>query len=115
MSGSGAIRATAPTVRVLEALLEDPGGCFYGFELLAHAEMKSGTLYPILARLERAGWLASHWEEADPRLLSRPRRRYYLLTSQGRELSVEAVREFRKSRPKVRESFRPRPWAPEPA
>lgn len=45
--------------------------------------MLSGTVYPILLRLEQAGWLESEWETADPVLLSRPRRRLYRLTGLG--------------------------------
>ena len=49
-------------------------------------EMKEGSLYPVLYRLEAAGYLASEWEKDDvPR--KGPRRRQYWLTKSGtREL-----------------------------
>lgn len=46
--------------------------------------LPEGTVYPALHRLERAGWLASAWSEAEGR-----RRRVYRLTRRGRrELSL---------------------------
>lgn len=42
-------------------------------------ETATGTLYPALRRLEKAGWLASEWSEVNGR-----RRRTYSLTSAGR-------------------------------
>ena len=39
--------------------------------------------YPILFRLERAGWLESRWEDGDPKALGRPRRRLYQVTALG--------------------------------
>jgi DNA-binding PadR family transcriptional regulator len=55
------------------------------------AGLASGTIHPILARLERAGWLESRWEDVDPREQGRPRRRYYQLTPDGVELAGDAL------------------------
>nr|WP_285485880.1 helix-turn-helix transcriptional regulator [Amycolatopsis taiwanensis] len=49
----------------------------YGLEICAAAGLASGTIHPILARLEKAGWLRSRWEDANPADQGRPRRRYY--------------------------------------
>lgn len=76
-------RVTRQTLRVLSALLERPSDELYGRELLGKTRLKSGTLYPALARLERAGWIESRWEETDPQVAGRPRRRFYRLTAQG--------------------------------
>ena len=54
-----------------------------GADLARESGFKSGTLYPILLRLEAAGWLASRWEEGEPASLGRPRRRYYRITAIG--------------------------------
>ncbi len=43
----------------------------------------TGTIYPILARLEAAGWVVSDWEAIDPAEEGRPRRRLYYLTGAG--------------------------------
>ncbi|MET8848468.1 helix-turn-helix transcriptional regulator [Amycolatopsis sp. NPDC004625] len=68
---------------MLQVLLADPAEEYYGLELSAATQLPSGTLHPILARLESLGWLESHWENADPRAEGRPRRRYYKLSPDG--------------------------------
>ncbi|WP_233160459.1 PadR family transcriptional regulator [Actinophytocola xanthii] len=72
-------RMTLPTQRVLRTLLDDPAREMYGLEICAAAGLPSGTIHPILARLEGVGWVRSHWESIDPRVEGRPRRRYYRL------------------------------------
>lgn len=72
-------RMTLPTQAVLRELLADPTKAMYGLEICAAAGLPSGTIHPILARLERVGWLESDWEEVDPHEKGRPRRRYYRL------------------------------------
>ncbi len=74
---------TIPTQRVLEALLHDPERELYGVEIGEAAELRSGTVHPILARLEGLGWLQSRWEDVDPQVEGRPARRYYRLTAEG--------------------------------
>ncbi|MFB4275776.1 PadR family transcriptional regulator [Nonomuraea sp. MTCD27] len=59
-------------------------GEVYGAQITAATGLRSGCLYPILARLERGGWLTSRWEATDPHLLGRPLRRYYQVTERGR-------------------------------
>ena len=54
-----------------------------GVEIGRETKLASGTLYPILLRLEQAGWLDSRWEIEDPRSLGRPRRRLYRMTGVG--------------------------------
>ena len=51
-----------------------------------------GTLYKALDRLERAGYLASRWE--DPQLAAddgRPRRRHYRITMSGEAAHADAI------------------------
>lgn len=84
-------RMTLSTQLVLRALLGRPTHEFYGLELCAAAGLASGTVHPILARLERFGWLQSRWEELDPHEAGRPRRRYYCLTHDGAELARDAL------------------------
>ncbi|MDI5971853.1 PadR family transcriptional regulator [Streptomyces sp. SL13] len=74
---------TLPTQLVLRALLENPTEELYGLQVSSRAELPSGTIHPILARLESVGWLESRWEDADPHEQGRPRRRYYRLSSDG--------------------------------
>jgi DNA-binding PadR family transcriptional regulator len=85
---------SAQTLKVLATLLEPSGGELSGADVGRAANLKSGTLYPILLRLENAGWVNSKWEEGDPRVLGRPRRRYYWMTGVGRTRALAAFREL---------------------
>jgi PadR family transcriptional regulator PadR len=82
---------TIPTQLVLRVLLADPSRELYGVEIGQAAGLPSGTIHPILARLEGVGWLTSRWEEIDPRTEGRPARRYYRLTPDGAELARAAL------------------------
>jgi DNA-binding PadR family transcriptional regulator len=91
MEQHSAPRMTIPTQLVLRALLSDPARELYGVEIGHAAGLPSGTVHPILARLEGVGWLESRWEEIDPRAEGRPARRYYRLTPDGLELAGAAL------------------------
>lgn len=82
---------TAQTLAMLNVMLDDPTQPWYGLEVAEASGLKTGTIYPALARLERAGWLASWWEQGDPRSLARPRRRLYQLTGLGENRARDAV------------------------
>ena len=86
-------QVTRQTERVLVALLRDPARHRYGLDLSRETGLKSGTLYPILARLEGAGWVVSEWEEIDPSAEGRRPRRYYRLTREGKRIARAAVEE----------------------
>ena len=62
---------------ILKVFLEDPQQPRYGFELMRRTGQPSGTLYPILAKLEQAGWIAGGKEVSDPKTEGRPPRRFY--------------------------------------
>lgn len=55
--------------------LDDPSKERYGLEICAATGLPSGTVHPILARLEGLNWVDSAWEQTDPREQGRPRRR----------------------------------------
>jgi PadR family transcriptional regulator PadR len=74
---------TAALAGVLEAFLADPATERYGLDIMQATGYPSGTVYPILMRLQRAEWLAGHWEEIDPAAVGRPARRWYRLTPDG--------------------------------
>ncbi|GAA3135244.1 PadR family transcriptional regulator [Streptosporangium carneum] len=84
-------RMTLPTQLVLRVLLADPTREMYGLEICAASGLASGTIHPILARLEGVGWLRSRFEDIDPHEQGRPRRRYYHLTSDGAEHARAAL------------------------
>ncbi|MEU7480845.1 PadR family transcriptional regulator [Lentzea sp. NPDC042327] len=68
------------TVDVLEVLL-GASGPRWGLEIIKLTGRPSGSVYPLLDRLERAGWVTSSWEDDDTR--KGPRRRMYVLTPDG--------------------------------
>jgi PadR family transcriptional regulator len=83
---------TLTTLLILQALLDaDPSQEMYGLEIRKATGLATGTLYPILARLEGGGWVTSTWETLDQRDAGRPRRRYYRLTDGGREAAESAL------------------------
>lgn len=64
----------------------------YGFDLMRATELPSGTVYPILRRLESGGLVRSRWEnETKAFSEGRPRRRYYEATAQGLAALSEAL------------------------
>ena len=71
---------TPKMARVLKVFLEDPDQPRYGFELMKLTGMASGSLYPMLAKLETAGWLSRGKEDIDPRAAGRPARTNYVIT-----------------------------------
>jgi PadR family transcriptional regulator len=71
------------TLKALEAFLENPTEELSGADVHKRSGIASGTLYPILLRLESAGWFVSRWETIDPVSAGRPRRRLYRLTRNG--------------------------------
>lgn len=75
---------TGPLERVLRAFLADSSAPRYGYDLMKAARLPSGTLYPMLARLQDQGLVASEWESrADGDAGGRPPRKYYRLTAEG--------------------------------
>jgi len=79
---------TQITALVLRAIAS---GHQYGFDVMEACGMPSGTVYPALRRLEKAGLLGSGWEDEDEaHAAGRPRRRTYHLTSRGRKALPEA-------------------------
>jgi len=81
------------TLRVLQAIAS---GYMYGFDIMGATGLPSGTVYPILSKLEDSGFLRSRWEDARiARREKRPQRRSYELTAEGREALRETVEKYR--------------------
>ena len=80
----------------LAVLLAVAPGRRYGLEIIRHLEfadlvLTEGTIYPLLARLEREGLLKAEWVEGEgPRA-----RKYYQLTAGGRVRMKNMAHEFR--------------------
>ncbi len=71
---------------VVLAVLSQLNTARYGYSLIQRLseqglDIEEGTLYPLLRRLEKQGWLASEWDTTE----SRPRK-YYRISDVGREV-----------------------------
>jgi PadR family transcriptional regulator, regulatory protein PadR len=66
---------------IMEALQQRSGGAL---------DLPTGTLYPALRRLERAGYLGSEWS-----IVAGRKRRTYRLTSAGRRMLAAERTEWR--------------------
>jgi PadR family transcriptional regulator PadR len=84
-------RISLQGLKVLKAFLDaweqDASMEMSGADVMRAARLTSGTIYPLLIRLEEAGILACRWEKQKPADLGRPRRRLYSLTSTGAEFA----------------------------
>jgi len=75
------MRITLVTALVMQAI--GAGHC-HGFDIVEVTGYPTGTVYPALRRLERDGYVTSHWEhERTATREGRPARRYYELTASG--------------------------------
>jgi PadR family transcriptional regulator, regulatory protein PadR len=71
----------------------------HGYEISKLIEQRSGgavrfhvaSLYPMLYRLERRGWIQGRWVEKS----GQRRRRYYRVTSHGRRILAAQLRGWR--------------------
>lgn len=88
------VRMSLQTLKVLESFLQNPTEELSGAQVLQAARLASGTVYPILLRLESAGWFVSRWESIDPSSAGRPRRRFYRLTPTGLRRASEVFASF---------------------
>ena len=79
--------ASRQTYLLLAALLEQPRTWRHGYELAKETGLKSGTLYPLLMRLNDQGLLDARWQASD--LAGKPPRHMYRLTAGGLALARE--------------------------
>jgi PadR family transcriptional regulator, regulatory protein PadR len=78
-----AVKLTGPLERVLRVMLADPSAPRYGYDLMKAAKLPSGTLYPMLVRLQHDGLVNAEWEAPREDTVGRPPRKYYQLTAEG--------------------------------
>ena len=101
-------RLTLPTAMVLLAVSRN---YCYGFDISDATGLPSGTVYPVLRRLEDAGLLRSRWEAPQTaRAEQRPPRRYYTVTTSG----AQAVRDVVGRYPTLERAFDGPNPSPEP-
>jgi DNA-binding PadR family transcriptional regulator len=82
------VRLSPQTIQVLEIFLEDPKSWNYGYDISRSTGLKSGTLYPILMRLEERKLLETCWESAE---VGKPPRHMYRLTPDGLKYACERL------------------------
>lgn len=91
-------------------LINVSGVTLDGLDLIRATGLPSGTLYPLLERLQRAGWVEARWEELNPVAAGRPARRYYRLTAEGAAAArSELAALYQQLGPAQQGSTRPRP------
>lgn len=84
MKRSRSLSAAARSVLFL--LAEAGPGWSYGYDLCRRAGVKSGTLYPLLIRLEQQKYLEAQWLPPEP---GRPPRHVYRLTAAGHRFALD--------------------------
>lgn len=85
-------RLSRETLLVLDRFMERATDWRYGYELSRETGLKSGTLYPILMRLEKYGLLEARWVATQEGV---PPRHTYQLTPNGLELARTQLAEAR--------------------
>jgi len=74
------LRLSPQTVLVLQEFLQAPQIWRYGYDISRNADLKSGTLYPILMRLAEHKLLETRWDVSES---GKPPRHMYKLTLSG--------------------------------
>jgi PadR family transcriptional regulator, regulatory protein PadR len=92
--GTDKFRITTQTLNVLGALVSSRDD-ISGADIARLTKLSSGTLYPILMRLEQHKWIESRWETEDPHKLGRPRRRLYQVTALGARSARKEFKEIK--------------------
>jgi PadR family transcriptional regulator, regulatory protein PadR len=83
------IRNRGPSIQaisVLSLLAQSHPEWQHGYELTQISGVKSGTLYPLLMRLEQQSFVEAAWQESP---LGRPPRHVYRLTALGLQMLAD--------------------------
>jgi len=100
-------RVTDATLDVLEVLLHG-GRDLYGLKIAKAAGRPTGSVFPILTKLEGCGWVVSEWETGDPAARG-PRRRFYELSPDGLVQARQLLTERRGTAARSRHRLGPAP------
>lgn len=79
-------------IKLLSILSERAGYWSHGYDLCVATGLASGTVYPLLARLNDHGFLEARWEDSP--IEGSPQRHLYRLNAKGRELAEDRLQEF---------------------
>jgi PadR family transcriptional regulator PadR len=92
-------RISDETAAVLSTFLEEPARSHYGRGILRDTGIQSGSLYPILHRLEDRGLVTAAWEDIQEALdEGRRPRRLYTLDQDHLEAARDLIAEWQLAR-----------------
>lgn len=77
----------------------------YGYRMLKNLEqmgyaVEENTLYPLLRRLEKNGWISSEWDVSE----DRPKK-FYVITNKGKAIREKAL-EIRRKQTEILEKMK---------
>lgn len=105
---AGPARITNPLLDVLEVFVQASGADeeVHGWAIMKATKRSGPTVYGALDRLEDLGWVTGRWEQEHPEP-SKPRRRFYRLTSAGASGARQILGERRPQALQPARPFRP--------
>lgn len=89
------LMGASTAVIILGILSKSPS---YGYQIVKYANdeagdlfiWQEGTIYPVLHKLEKDGFVRAQWEESE----KGRKRKYYYITAKGRELLAKGAKEW---------------------
>lgn len=88
-------RVTVTSVRVLIFLINNEKSLLCGADIMKSLSLPSGTVYPLLHRLEAVGWVLGNKEDIVPRLAGRPAKVFYTITPKGKSEGLKIIGRLR--------------------
>lgn len=79
------MRTTQTLLKVAGELMRRPRDKHWGNDIRRRVALSEGTVYPVLNRFRKAGWIVDTEYELPDQLEGRPPRRYFTLTDTGRD------------------------------
>jgi hypothetical protein len=76
-------RITVAFLRILAFFITHEKNFYCGSDVMKQLNLPSGTIYPLLIRMTRAGWLNRELEDVNPKEVGRPAKRFYRISSTG--------------------------------
>jgi DNA-binding PadR family transcriptional regulator len=95
MNEKAPVRVTKPTIKIATFLAELKTGSTWGLQICSETKLGSGSVYSVLDRFEKYGWVESFWEDDNGRRGAR--RRLYKVTQYGKKSLKRLVSENKPS------------------
>ena len=86
------IKYTQLELRFLSIFLNNQHKTFYASEIGEILGVSYGSVVPLLMRFEKAKWLEFDWEDIDPKIEGRPKRKLFKLSDIGMTKAKQAIR-----------------------